>query len=76
MEAPDPHTLVVTTTVTEPLLPRLLGETGLISPSTTAHGKIAFNLAGNCGVTGAWSTLTQFNEGSVAIGTGPFKLKS
>ncbi|NJD88955.1 MAG: ABC transporter substrate-binding protein [Betaproteobacteria bacterium] len=76
IDAPDPHTLVVTTVEPEPLLPRLLGEIGLISASTSAHGKIAFNLAGNCGVTGPWPTVTQFNEGSVAIGTGPFKLKS
>lgn len=76
VEAPDPHTLVVTTAEAEPLLPRLLSEIGILSASIAAHGKISFNLAANCGVTGPWPSVTQFNEGSVAVGTGPFKLKS
>jgi peptide/nickel transport system substrate-binding protein len=76
VEAPDPYTLVVTTTETEPLLPRLLAGIPILSASIAAHGKIAFALDSNCGVTGPWPSVSQFNEGSVAIGTGPYKLKS
>jgi peptide/nickel transport system substrate-binding protein len=76
VEAPDPFTLVVTTAEPEPLLPRLLAEISLLSASIAAHGKIEFSLDNNCGVTGPWPSMTQFNEGSVAIGTGPYKLKS
>ena len=76
VEAPDPYTLVVTTAEPEPLLPRLLSGINILTPSIAAHGKIAFALDSNCGVTGPWPSVTQFNEGSVAIGTGPYKLKS
>ncbi len=76
VEAPDPYTLVVTTAEPEPLLPRLLAGISLLTSSITAHGKITFNLDANCGVTGPWPSVSQFNEGSVAIGTGPYKLKS
>lgn len=76
VEAPDPYTLVVTTVEPEPQLPRLLSGVSLLSASIIAHGKIAFALDANCGVTGPWPSLSQFNDGSVAIGTGPYKLKS
>ena len=76
IEAPDAHTLVVTTVEPEPLMPRLLAGIQILTSSIAAHGKITFSLDTNCGVTGPWPTVTQFNEGSVAIGTGPFKLKS
>lgn len=76
VEAVDPHTLVVTTADPEPLLPRLLAGVPIISASIAAHGKISFSLDTNCGVTGPWPSVNQFNEGSVAIGTGAYKLKS
>jgi peptide/nickel transport system substrate-binding protein len=76
VEAPDPFTLVVTTAEPEPLLPRLLAGIPVLSASIAAHGKVTFNLDANCGVTGPWPSVSQFNEGAVAIGTGPYKLKS
>lgn len=76
VEAPDPFTLVVTTAEPEPLLPRLLAGISLLTSSITAHGKIEFSMDTNCGVTGPWPSVSQFNEGSVAIGTGPYKLRS
>jgi peptide/nickel transport system substrate-binding protein len=76
VEAPDPYTLVVTTAEPEPLLPRLLAGISLLSAATVAHGKISFSLDANCGVTGSWPSVSQFNDGSMAIGTGPYKLKS
>ncbi|MCH3698202.1 ABC transporter substrate-binding protein, partial [Campylobacter lari] len=30
----------------------------------------------NCGVTGPWPTISDFNSGKDAIGTGPYTLKS
>ena len=76
VKAPDPHTLVVETKQPEPLLPTLIGTVGIISAGLAKHDQISFDLAGNCGVTGEWPTLTSFNDGSAAIGTGPYKLKS
>lgn len=76
VEASDPHTLVITTVEPEPLLPRLLAGVRILSKSIVPHGRVSFSLESGCGVTGPWPTVTQFNEGSVAIGTGPYKLKS
>jgi len=76
VEAPDAYTLVVTTAEPEPLMPRLLAGISILSASIAAHGKVTFSLDTNCGVTGPWPSVSQFNEGSVAIGTGPYKLRS
>jgi peptide/nickel transport system substrate-binding protein len=76
VEAPDPFTLVVTTAEPEPLMPRLLSGISILTSSIAAHGRITFNLDANCGVTGPWPSVSQFNEGAVAIGTGPYRLKS
>ncbi len=76
VEAPDPHTLVITTVEPEPLLPRLLSGVRILSQSIVPHGKLSFAPEAGCGVTGPWPTVTQFNEGTVAVGTGPYKLKS
>jgi peptide/nickel transport system substrate-binding protein len=76
VEAPDPHTVVVNTSNPEPLLPNLLSRLGILSASIVEHGPISYDIAKNCGVTGAWPTVTGFNDGALAIGTGPYKLKS
>ncbi len=76
VEAPDPKTLVITTTNPEPLLPNLLSALPILSASIVEHGPISYDIAKNCGVTGAWPTVSGFNDGTLAIGTGPYKLKS
>ncbi|MGX5733284.1 ABC transporter substrate-binding protein [Bosea thiooxidans] len=76
VEAPDPHTLVINTINPEPLLPNLLSTLGILSASIVEHGPISYDVSKNCGVTGPWPTVSGFNDGSLAIGTGPYKLKS
>lgn len=76
VETPDPKTLVINTKEPEPLLPNLLSALGILSASITEHGPISYDVSKNCGVTGAWPTVSGFNDGTLAIGTGPYKLKS
>ncbi|SEF46606.1 ABC transporter substrate-binding protein [Bosea lathyri] len=76
VEAPDAHTLVINTSNPEPLMPNLLSALGILSASTVEHGAISYDVPKNCGVTGPWPTVNGFNDGSLAIGTGPYKLKS
>jgi peptide/nickel transport system substrate-binding protein len=74
--SPDSQTLVIETIAPEPLLPNLLSGLGILSASIVEHGTITYDIAKNCGVTGPWPTVTGFNDGSLAVGTGPYKLKS
>lgn len=74
VEAPDPYTLRITTKAVEPLLPELVAEIAILSEGIVQHGKITFDLANKCGVTGPWPTVDDFNSGKDAIGTGPFLL--
>ncbi len=76
VETPDAQTLVINTTTPEPLLPNLLASLGILSASIVEHGPISYDIGKNCGVTGAWPAVNNFNDGSAAIGTGPYKLKS
>ncbi|SFJ04316.1 peptide/nickel transport system substrate-binding protein [Bosea sp. OK403] len=76
VETPDAHTLVINTTEPEPLLPTLLSGLPILSASIVEHGPISYDVAKNCGVTGPWPTVNNFNDGTAAIGTGPYKLKS
>ncbi|POR51920.1 ABC transporter substrate-binding protein [Bosea psychrotolerans] len=76
VETPDAHTLVINTTEPEPLLPTLLSGLPILTASIVEHGPISYDVAKNCGVTGPWPTVNNFNDGTAAIGTGPYKLKS
>lgn len=76
VEAPDAKTLVITTKVPEPLLATFMGTVGILSSSIVAHDKITFDPANNCGVTGTWPVVGDFNDGKKAIGTGPYKFKN
>ena len=76
VEMPDAHTLVINTKEPEPLLPNLLSGLSILSASIVEHGPITYDIAKNCGVTGPWPTVTGFNDGTLAVGTGPYKLKS
>jgi peptide/nickel transport system substrate-binding protein len=74
-EAPD--RVVITTRVPEPLLASDLSSLRIIPSGLVAPRPIAFDVATNCAGAGQpWPTLAQFNEGSAAIGTGPFRLRS
>lgn len=76
VEAPNPHTLIITTVNPEPLLPVLLSDVRILTRSIVQHGPISFTPTASCGVTSPWPTVSQFNDGSMAIGTGPYRLKS
>ena len=76
VEAPDPHTIVITTKAPDPLLPNFLSGLAILSSSILPHDKLTFDVAKNCGVTGAWPVVGDFNDGKLAIGTGPYKFKS
>jgi peptide/nickel transport system substrate-binding protein len=76
VEAPDAHTLVINTTTPEPLLANLLSGLPILSASIVEHGPISYDIPKNCGVTGPWPAVNNFNDGTAAIGTGPYKLKS
>jgi len=76
VQAPDDHTLIIKTQSPDPLLPASLTRGGMLWNGIVEHGKIVFEQKGQCGVTGAWPTLEDFNTGKSAIGTGPYVLKS
>lgn len=76
VETPDAHTVVITTKEPDPLLPNFLSSVAILSSSIIPHDKITFDVAKNCGVTGAWPVVGDFNDGKLAVGTGPYKFKS
>lgn len=74
IEAPDPHTLVIKTGKPYPLLPVELSTFGIISAKAAGGEAVTFDKAG-CKAE-SWPTTQAFNDGSLMIGTGPFKHKS
>ncbi|GGK20642.1 ABC transporter substrate-binding protein [Salinarimonas ramus] len=76
IETPDDHTLVFETNEPDPLLPIRLAQIAIISDEIVEHGEISFDPESACGVTGAWPTVNDFNDGSVAVGTGPYAIES
>ena len=75
-EVPDPHTLIVQTDGPYPLLPTEVSTWGVISAKANGvdGASIAFSPDG-CGDL-AYPATQAFNDGSAAIGTGPFLLES
>ncbi|WP_439548233.1 ABC transporter substrate-binding protein [Falsiroseomonas sp.] len=77
VETETPHRIVITTREPEPLLPSDLSSVRIISAGGVAPRAVTYDGAQGCGGReGPWPTLAQFNDGSAAIGTGPFKLRS
>ncbi|MFH5925751.1 ABC transporter substrate-binding protein [Roseomonas xinghualingensis] len=76
VETPDAMTVRVVTSAPAPLLPRDLSNIAIIPRKLVPPGKLDFQANQQCGVQGSWPTAQQFNEGSAAIGTGPFRLVS
>ncbi|NUB26021.1 ABC transporter substrate-binding protein [Azospirillum brasilense] len=74
IEAPDPHTLLIKTGKPYPLLPVELSTFGIISAKAAGGEAVTFDKAG-CKAE-SWPTTQAFNDGSLMIGTGPFKHKS
>lgn len=76
VEAEGPHRLVIGTRQPEPLLPADLSTIRIIPAGLVPARPIAFTAADNCAGQGQpWPTLAQFNDGSAAIGTGPFRMR-
>ena len=76
VEAEGPDTVVIGTKEPEPLLASDLATLRIIPRSLVPERPIAFNVETNCGGQGPWPTMAQFNDGSAAIGTGPFRMRS
>jgi len=72
IEVPDPHTLIIRTAAPYPLLPVELTTFGIISAKAAGGETVTFDKAG-CKAD-SWPSTQAFNDGSLAIGTGPFKL--
>jgi peptide/nickel transport system substrate-binding protein len=75
VEAPDPYTLRIKTKQVEPIMPEMLAGVSILSDSIVEQDEITFDLENDCGVTGTWPSIDDFNVGEAAVGTGPFKLE-
>ncbi|MDO5529865.1 MAG: ABC transporter substrate-binding protein [Paracoccus sp. (in: a-proteobacteria)] len=75
-EVPDPHTLLVKTAEPYPLLPTEFATWGIISAKANGvNGEEIEFTPEDCGDI-EYPTTQAFNDGSAAIGTGPFKLEA
>src|SRR5690606_33756903 len=77
VQTPDDHTVILKTAAPFPLMPaQLARQLPIIWDAIAEHGPLKSAPKVGCGVTGAWPTVVDFNNGKDAIGTGPYKLKS
>ncbi|RDI54891.1 ABC transporter substrate-binding protein [Microvirga subterranea] len=72
VETPDPYTIIVKTAAPYPLLPVEMTTFGIISAKAAGGEKVTFDKAG-CKAD-SWPATQAFNDGTLTIGTGPFKL--
>ncbi len=72
VETPDDYTVVITTEQPNPFMLVDMADMMLISDSLVEHDGLTFDPDNGCGVTGPWPTVDQFNDGSAAVGTGPY----
>lgn len=72
VETPDPYTIIVKTAAPYPLLPVEMTTFGIISAKAAGGEKVTFDKTG-CKAD-SWPATQAFNDGTLAIGTGPFKL--
>jgi peptide/nickel transport system substrate-binding protein len=73
VEAEGDGAVAITTAEPNPLLPSDLSSVAIIPRTLAPHEGLRFSPDG-CGVKGPWPALAQFNDGSAAIGTGPYRL--
>jgi peptide/nickel transport system substrate-binding protein len=77
VRTPDDLTVIIKTEEPLPLMPAEMARNlPIVWSGIVPHGKLQFAPKTGCGVTGPWPTVTDFNSGKMAIGTGPFLLKS
>lgn len=72
VETPDPYTIIIKTAAPYPLLPVEMTTFGIISAKAAGGEKVTFDKAG-CKAE-SWPSTQAFNDGTLAVGTGPFKL--
>jgi|TARA_R110002072_G_scaffold4706_15_gene32933 peptide/nickel transport system substrate-binding protein len=71
IEAKDPYTLIIKTPGPRPLLPVELSNLGIISKETSEAAVAGYKAKG--GEAPDWPKTEDFNNGKLAIGTGPYK---
>ena len=77
VQTPDDYTVIIKTGEPVPLIPAEFARSlPIISSSIIQNAKLHFAPKEGCGYKGPWPTVADFNSGKMAIGTGPFKLKS
>lgn len=76
VEKTGEHSITITTNNPEPLLLSDLSNIAIIARNPARQTPLTFDAPGNCGSTGPWPTLAQFNDGSGGFGTGPYRLRS
>lgn len=72
VETPDPYTLIIHTAEPYPLLANDLSTFGIISAETAGVGEVTFSPDGCEGVS-EYPATEAFNQGEMAVGTGPYK---
>ncbi|AWM87059.1 ABC transporter substrate-binding protein [Microvirga sp. 17 mud 1-3] len=72
IEVPDPYTIIIKTASPYPLLPVEMTTFGIISAKAAGGEAVKFDKAG-CKAD-SWPSTQAFNDGTLTIGTGPFKL--
>lgn len=77
MLAEDDHTLTITTTATNPLLPVELWSLAIVSADALGGSEqITYGPEGSCEGMGEVPQAPAFNSPDIAVGTGPYKLES
>ncbi|AEC21804.1 putative extracellular solute-binding protein [Pusillimonas sp. T7-7] len=76
IEAPDERTVLLKTTVPQPVLPNELARIPMIWSGIVKHDKLTFTPKEGCGVTSPWPVVNDFNSGKAVVGTGPYTLRS
>jgi peptide/nickel transport system substrate-binding protein len=76
VEVVDERHIRLTTREPEPLLLNDLSNLPILPQGLIKNAKLDFAAGEDCGFAGPWPSAAQFNDGSAAIGTGPYKLVS
>jgi peptide/nickel transport system substrate-binding protein len=76
VEVLDDSSVRVTTKEPEPLLLNDLSNLTILPRSLINNARLDFSAGEDCGFAGPWPGAAQFNDGSAAIGTGPYRVVS
>lgn len=75
IEIEDPHTMIFRTDAPVPLLPTNLANVGILSAENYGGENVVYN-GGACDDLGTPPQATDFDDPSVAVGTGPYVLEN